>query len=350
MRTSAWIALLLAAPAALAQVQDPAMQAELNRIDRQLQQSRGETDRLLDLRLRHDLGLPGATETDVFRTDGPVNTQSIETSREQLQSEERATADLLQRFERLKAMAERMQAARPKPSPDRPKDEWTTVPVTGNGQLMAGQRRADPNLVEDQGSSGVPVTAPVPGAAPEAGPATTPVLQLDPVRGQIHGSNDAGRVATALFRAGQALMDRATRLRAEGNAAAADTMDAEARDRLDRAVEALAPVLAVEKPALADLFLLGKCREALFRLAERHDGLNLRDQAREYQRREQEVREPFVTIAARDSRVENGTETLGTWGRAAQAALDHFRWMNLNGAFQPKIDLATIQWERGQRP
>jgi hypothetical protein len=152
-------------------------------------------------------------------------------------------------------------------------------------------------------------------------------------------------VARALFLAALALTDRSTEMRQQGHAQAATSLDQEAKDRLMRALESLQPTLARPEPALPDLFLLGRCREALFRLAERLDGLSLAASPREYQRREQEVRDPFVAITARDMTQKDGVETLGLWGRAAQVALEHFRWMNLHAGFVPKPALESIKWE-----
>jgi hypothetical protein len=169
------------------------------------------------------------------------------------------------------------------------------------------------------------------------------IANLDPVRAQIEGSQDRARVAAALLRAGQSLMDRAESLRSQGQAAAADQCDDAARERLQRAAQELAP--ADGKPAeLADLFSLGKCREMLFRISERREGLSLSANTAEYQRREQEVREPFLAITARDVEMRDGHEQPGVFGRAAQTALEHFRWVNLHRGFATKTPLDSITW------
>lgn len=99
-----------------------------------------------------------------------------------------------------------------------------------------------------------------------------------------------------------------------------------------------------QNPPFPELFYLGKCRELLFRIAERRDGLSLRNDTREFQRREQEVRDPFIAITARDVETVDGREQPGAFGRAAQTALEHFRWMNLHRGFAPKIPLDSITW------
>jgi hypothetical protein len=169
--------------------------------------------------------------------------------------------------------------------------------------------------------------------------------ELSPVIGQIHGTEDHGTVARALVGSAEHLVARADGMR-ERDAAAAKALDVAAKDRLERALEALRTLIERPAPAYQDLFLQGRCRELLFRLDERHGDLSLRDKPAEYQRREQEVRAPFVAITARDVAAGQGSETLGTWGRAAQTALEHFRWMNLHGNYNTKQPLESIKWGR----
>jgi hypothetical protein len=78
--------------------------------------------------------------------------------------------------------------------------------------------------------------------------------------------------------------------------------------------------------------------------AERREGLSAKDQPKDYQRREQEVRDAYVAITARDSVRKDGKDELGPWGRAAQSAMDHFRWMNLHSGYRPKTDMDSITW------
>lgn len=327
---------VLACSALAQERRDSSLQSELNRMDRQLKQNQGEVDRLLDLRLKHDLGLPNGDSVELFRHEAPVTSASIEQAKAQLQSEERNAAELQQKFEKLKQVHDRMQAAaQSKPEGPRPHEEWTSVPQPGSRPV---RRPGDPVP---------PAPQPVPAGETQAlVPVPAPALNLLPIKGQIHGSTDHVRVAAALFRAAQSLMERAEQLRAQGDAAQAAAWDKEAKERLDHAVNELQSLLKQQPPAFADLFALGRCREALFRLAELHDGLSLRSKPKDYQQREQEVREPFVAITARDSVSKKGVETLGPWGRAAQTALDHFRWMNVHGRFTPSRALESITWER----
>jgi hypothetical protein len=142
-------------------------------------------------------------------------------------------------------------------------------------------------------------------------------------------------------------MDRADAARAQGQDAAAKQLDDRAVERLRRALDELAPLLQAKEPALEALFCQGRCLELLFRHAERHEGLSLQASARDYQRREQEVREPWLRMTTRDVRrtgARGETEVLGQWGMAAQAALEHFRWMNLHAAYDAHATIEALTW------
>ena len=38
------------------------------------------------------------------------------------------------------------------------------------------------------------------------------------------------------------------------------------------------------------------------------------------------------------------TEVLGPWGKAAQTALEHFRWMNLNAGYDATALIDALTW------
>jgi len=330
-----------ALPLARATAQGPdELRAELQRAQRDLQQLRSDGDALLDARIRYDLGLPQRDDLTCLRGDAPPTTPvAVERAQRELAEADTATTSLLGRYQKLRQQVEQLRTEAQQRAAAQPKDdEWITVPVPGHAAPRAAAR------------SDVVPGGDAPGARPDGETAPTPaaplrvVANLEPIKAQINGTDDHGLVAHALFKAGQALMDRADALRAQGQGDAADQADGEARQRLQRALDELKPVTSVTTPAFADLFCLGKCRELLFRIAERRDGLSLRADAKEYQRREQEVRDPFVTITARDVVVRAGNEQPGPWGRAAQAAMDHFRWMNLHAGYAPKTDPKSITW------
>ncbi|MGE3171664.1 MAG: hypothetical protein AB7O97_03500 [Planctomycetota bacterium] len=343
------LAVLLAAlaPVALgarAAAQSPdELRQQLTRAQRDLQQVRSDTDALLDARIRHDLGLPQEQVPEVFRTPAPATAAAMDRARQVLASEETTTASLLGRFQQLRTQVEALQQeARQRAAAQRETDEWLTVPAP------AAPRDPEPwaPLPVDDAPTSRAGDVPA-GASPGGEVAPQPVrvvANLPSIKAQIHGSSDHGRVAQSLFKAGQALVDRAEQLTEQGHGEAAGAVYDEARQRLQRALDELAPVLDVPRPEFADRFYLGKCRELLFRIAERRDGLSLARDPREYQRREQEVRDPFVAITAADVIVRGNVEQLGPWGRAAQAAMDHFRWMNLHARYAPKTDIDSITW------
>jgi hypothetical protein len=343
------VVIALALAGALVAQQEGEQQVELQRTQRALQQSRTEVDRLLELRLRHDLGLvPVSANGDTDRTFRPttaVTTESLEKLNQELGVEDAASASLLDRYNKLRVAVEQLRAdadARAKAA-DAPPD-FVTVPQAGVAAPRGGAAGA---------KQPVPAAAPAGETAPQ--PALldggTIVLELDPPRAQIHGSTDHRRVAQALFRAGQALMDRAAAARAQDHLAAAKELDARAVERLRRALDELAPLLQHAEPPFEALFCQGKCLELLFRHAERYEGLSARGGARDYQRREQEVRDPWLRIAARDVQrtgQRGETEVLGRWGTAAQAALEHFRWMTLHADYDARATIEALTWPGAQ--
>ncbi len=334
-RRAGVVAFAVIAAALTAQDPEQARNA-LSKAQRELQQVRGETESLLDARIRYDLGLPVA-DLACFRNEVPATTASTERQQQRLAEEDAATTTLLTRYEKLRQQVQQFQAEAAKQTQEqRREEEWVTVPVPGGSN--APRRRPDPEQVA------VPLAAPGVGAEARASEPVRVVPNLDPIRAQIQGSSDRGLVAQALYRASQALMDRAADLRARGQTVAADQADDEAKQRLLRAISELESVTRAGTPAFADLFHLGKCRELMFRIAERRDGLSLVTDPKAYQKREQEVRDPFVAITARDVVTRAGAEQPGPWARAAQVALDHFRWMNLHAGFAPKVDPAAITW------
>jgi hypothetical protein len=347
-----WLAVVALGGALVAQINDQKpdhgrnAKVELQRSQRELQQVRGEADTLLDLRLRHDLGLPMPEGDDLFRFDGTVTTEGHEKAQKQLQGEDLTTAGLLQRYNRLKTQVDDLKAAAAAAQQKQQKDEpeWVMVPRTGEPPKKP-QPRVDAARPDATTSDAQPPPDTVEPRRSE--PIVT--ANLEPIRGQVQGSGDAGRIARALYRAGQALLDEAEVQRRQQQSAVADELDARAKERLRRAVDALQPLTTVAEPALIDLFYRGKCLEALFRLDERHENLDLRSNPKEFQRREEEVRQPFIAIRARDVTVKNKVEVLGAWALAAQTATEHFRWINLHAGFKPKTPLESITWTPAEK-
>jgi len=323
-------------------------QADLARSQRALEQNKNEVSRLLEMRLRHDLGLPAEEhESGTYRPTSVVSTESVERQRQELRDEDAATAALLERYKKLKGEVDQLQAETKARAAAAAQARELVVPPANVTPTRASTRRTPV-------AEGVVPSAPIgESAAPEPAP-QQPVavpavvdLGLDPVRGQIHGSGDHQRVAQALFKAGQVLMDRAEVAREQKQDAQARELDSRAKERLVRAIDELAPLLKEKEPSYAALFYLGRCRELLFRMSQRYDNLSLQNSTRDWQQREQEVREPFLAITARDvaKKGERGEiEVLGPWGMAAQTAMEHFRWLNLNGGYDPRPTIEALTW------
>lgn len=330
---------------------DDRSRIELTRTQQALQQNRSEVERLTELRMRHDLGLPVTDTGDYFKATTPASSEALERLQLQLRQEDAATADLLSRFNKQKGEFERLRAdAAALAARTREDDEWVAVPQPGSRAGANRPRTGSDRPIPFAEGASIPAA---PGGETAATPAPLQIVpNLDAVKAKIHGSTDHGRVAQALYRAGLSRLDLANALAAQGQQEAALELDLKAKDLLQRALDELKPRLADKNPDFVDLFYQGKCLELLFKIARRREGLSLRADAAEYQRREQQVREPFLLIAARDV-IKKGegsnTEVLGPWGRAAQAAMEHFRWMNQNANYAPRTAIESITWEGERR-
>jgi hypothetical protein len=343
-----WLAMLLTsvgAVPALAQGSDAdRARAEIDRTKRQLQQARGEVDRLHDLRLRHDLGLPGDDTERTFRATAPVDTETMERMHQELRDQDAQTATVLERYNKLRAAVDQLRAdaeARSKrEAAERPS---FTVPTAGSTLPPSNEPVA----------ASVPAPTVTPAAVP-AGDTPRPtviepvaVSALDPMRATITGSTDHQRVAQSLFRAGQALLERGAAAREQSQLAMAKELDDRGKEKLQRALDELAPLLEAKEPPFETLFYQGRCLELLFRYSELHEGLSMASAARDYEKRQQQVRDPFLRIAARDVRKtgqRNEVEVLGPWGMAAQTAMEHFRWMNLNAGYDATAAIEALTW------
>ncbi len=343
-------AVLMPVAAALAQGAETGP-TELARTQRELQQNRTEVDRLIDLRLRHDLGLPGQEDERQFRSAGTVTTAGMEQLWQEQRDQDAATATLLERYNKLRTAVDQLRAEATERAAHEVRDRtFVSVPQAGVAQPSPLR------LPNDVSTAVVGAAGTAAAAAPVSSPPIVPpvaALQHDPLRGQIHGSEDHQCVARALFKAGQALMDRAAIAREQGEADAARELDAEAKERLQRAQDELEPLLQAKEPAYEALFYQGRCRELMFRFSVRYDGLSLARSTRDWQQREQNVREPFLAIAARDVKktgARQEIEVLGPWGMAAQTAMEHFRWMNQHGDYSPRATIEALTWpgERAQ--
>lgn len=337
----AWLCVLVVGAGAVAQDRQ---QAELGTVQNQLRQNRAEVDRLLEMRLRHDFGLPGDERDDrTFRSAVPSTTEAIERMHKEAEDEKSAAAILNAEYERLRAAVEqlksataaRMQAEAAEHPPEVVPQAGVALPqangnpATGGGaEARRGQGVAGGSSSEDE--AGLPLA-----------------MSLGPIVTQIHGSTDHQRVAQALFRAGQELMRVAATARAQGHTKIAKELDDRGRDKLVRVATELESLLAEKEPSFAALFYLGRSRELLFRHAELHERLSPSSASREYSRREQEVREPFLAITARDivkTGARSDVDVLGQWGKAAQTALTNFSWTNQHAAYDAMPSIKALTW------
>jgi hypothetical protein len=336
-----FVAVLALAGAALAQDAN----AELERLRRQLQNQRAEAERLLELRIRHDLGMP--IVADVLEGAGRVaaTSDAMAKAKRELAEQEAVTANLHQRYRQLSASVAQLQRDAAQATAENLSGASVQIDVPSVGGLV-------PRVTAPTSQSPAPGGEVAPPRVLAPVPLAEIATELDPVAAQIHGSEDHLRVAQTLLRAAQQLVDRGFELRKAEQAEVAAQLDARAKDRLQRAVAELEPLLTGEAPPYAALFCKGRCLELLFRIDERHAGLSLQRSAKEFQTREAEVRAPFLEISARDVEANptpGGQPRMGRWGIAAQTALEHFRWMNVRGNWQPKISLDSLQWGK-QKP
>lgn len=317
--------------------------AELSRLKRIKQRNSSEIDQLVDRRFRHDLGLPAEPDPTMRRAT-PMSTLEKERMLRDLSDEEGTTATYLARYNKMKSEVEALRAeieAREKISER--DDNYVVVPTPGTARRTGFVQSPREAMTGAPGPAGE--TAPIEPRSLPAG--HDAAVQLDRVRGRIQGSTDRLRVAQALFMAGQARMDHAAMVRERGDVEQAKEHDALGKERLQRALVELEPLLAVKEPEYAALFCQGRCLELLFRFSTRHDDLSLSRETRLFQQREQEVREPFLAISARDTQkagLRGEHDVLGPWGKAAQAAVEHFRWLNLRGNFEPSTPIESLTW------
>ncbi len=350
LRVAAFVSVLATALSAQGGGNEPVdTAAELARMNRSLTQNRSEVERLLDLRIRHDLGLPLEQGATSFTHQGPVTSESLERAQRELRDQDAVTTTLAERYRKLKASVEQLRAdAQAQKQTANAEQQFVVVPSPGTAMGNAagnGNKPVRPAGRESQ--QGQPPAVPTVEVAPPAPIDVGAFHGLDPIRGQIHGCEDHQRVAQALFKAGQDLMDRAAMLRRQDQAAAADELDHRAKERLVRALDELAPMLGQSDPPFPALFYKGRCLELLFRYSERHEELSITRSTKEFQRREQEVRDAFLRISAKDvtrSGERGAVEVLGPWGLAAQTAMEHFRWMNLHSGYKPLVPIDSLTW------
>ncbi len=349
MRAALFASLL----ASVAVAQDPAAeqkQEERRLTLRALDNSRADLARLVDMRMRYDLGIIASLDADVVRVDGGSTPREIEQMNHELDTLQAKNTVLAGDYAKVRRLVDelhaKMQAAANQPDPGQ------FVPVPRQGERApttvpySGARQVTPAAND---ATAAPTAPAKPVAVPDPEKVLLGALALDPPQAQIQGSADHRRVAQSLFKAGQALLDRAETLRAQGQTEAAQLLDGRGKERLDRALAELEPLLSAEEPPYVALFYQARCLELLFRHDERYAGLALG--SADYQRRAQQVRAPGVQITARDM-IEEGSTGVpqpGPWSAAAKTAMEHFRWMNINGRYDATDKIKKLTWPGADR-
>jgi hypothetical protein len=310
-------------------------------VDRAMRQNDAEVEHLLDLRMRHDLGLIAGLDENIVRIDKPMTTREMSVGRRELEKLQNDTLYYRTQYDKLATQARLLAAAAS--GDDQVPQAGRQVPMIGNREPAVTR----PTMGSPRSTGVMPATPSVETAPQRVSSDDLGSLALDPLIAQIHGSTDHLRVAKALFKVGQALAERAEVIRSQGRVEAATELDARAKIKLALAIAELAPLLEPKDPDFVSLFYLGRCRELLFRHSERYEGLALDTTQREFTRREQDVRDPFLQITARDIRktgIDGATEVLGLWGQAAKTAMEHFRWMNVHSGFDETATIQSLTW------
>ncbi|MBK8980333.1 MAG: hypothetical protein IPM29_30900 [Planctomycetes bacterium] len=163
--------------------------------------------------------------------------------------------------------------------------------------------------------------------ADDGGPAAPAAVRRPPVTtGPDHviaGIEDRARLGHALLRVGVGLLADAARRDRDGDADGAAELRRAAERRLADALTELAAACAGPEPHPRDRFALARCLE---QVGDRVAAENL-----------------YIDIMARDQqRAPDGSRSYGTWGRAAATALAVMRWLADTGDWQPRRDPRTI--------
>lgn len=348
---------LALAPAAALPAQDPVadtqLPEQLRTAERALQSVTVDLERLVDMRLRHDLGLLAELDEDVVRVAGGASSREMDRMRGVLADLQARNTVLAGEYDaatrrqaELGTVADGVGRVGPAPTGA---GEFVAVPTVGD-RVFGG--------AEDAAAYADTAQAP---AAPAGEVRAAPLgdqelgaLALDPIRVQIDGSDDDLCVARALFRAGQALMERGATLRRHGRADAARQLDERGYERLERALQHLKPVCEGADAPFVALFYESRCLELLFRFDERYPGadgerLSLTTDARRFNARAQEVRDPLLRITGPEEAGRASSKSEKAWREAAKTALENFRWVNIHAGYDARARIEAVTWPGERR-
>lgn len=266
--------------------QDPAAatREELAKLQHELLEAEARTQRLVDLRVRHDLGLPAAFAVYVELTDADramLAEPGASLEKEQREIERLVSQQDLLQHQVATARRENIQHA---------------MAIARTPALVPPAVAPAPAGPEPARSPAGTQPAAQPQGARDPGGSRPPPEPAEPVK-PVHllrGSTNHRAVGAALFAAG-------------------------------RYEEALAELqLAVERtPAeLGDLFQLARCFERLGKA--------------------EEARRWFLEIEARDTQPGAKGPEAGNWARSARAARQIMEWMQDRGSWQPAVPIEAI--------
>lgn len=319
------------------------VQDEIKGQERRLSEARNLEQRLLELRIRQDLGLPvrsgryvdlSEEERDRVRFGG----------REALESEEARVRDLSGQLAAIESALDGNRAAAPAFESEMPPSTGLLGAGAGSIDLGAALRRKSnrPILPDDSDPATAGAQENTPTTSGEAGvtarlPVGVPLEVGAEGADLIHGSLDAFAVGRALLRHAEALLSAAKDAEGSEETERAQSYRQAAVAELGKARSELEPLVYVEDEgklakhlredaSLRAMFLLAKCEELLgdFSTA---SGL-------------------YIDIMNRDRTETEAGVTYGRWGLAADSAkrvldflLEHKNWDPL-----PKIE--AIEWRK----
>jgi hypothetical protein len=297
-----------------------ALRSELEQKQRRLAEVASLEERLLELRIRHELGLPvrggnyfGLTADDRDHAEvGGRDRQEREEAETRRLSER--VADLQVQLDSAREMARTRPpalAALGQPATAPPWSEPTmTEPLVGPGLTT------EPSARTPTDPAPIPTPEPTP-AAPLADVATTPQRMVPAPR-------DAATAGRLLLLAGEARLREASRI--AGDDATAAALRDKGRALLTEARQTLDPLVAPATARPVDMFLMARCLEQLGEI-EKADSMYARIMSRD-----------FVEGA-------DGTKEFGPWGLAAQAAKSTMAWLADTGGWRPVRDVDAIRWD-----
>lgn len=263
--------------------------AELARLRLELQRLTIDEERLLELRIRHGLGLAtdSAAPFLVQESDRVVAGSASDRS---LRDEEGQLSDLTRQLDEMQRKVAADQAKHPTLGdpeiPKLPSTDTARRPQAPKGADSGPTRRGDPKAPE------TPASRPQDPRRPRS---------EGPPKLLISGSTDRSTVGRVLFHAGRFK---------------------EAKAELEDAVK-------LENPDLQDLFLLGQCYEKLGEPANA-DG-------------------QYKKVEALDSKETPQGRVAGPWAEAARAASRQMNWMVDHGEWKLPRPVDSIEWRKGRR-